>query len=152
MCEGSIHVAHRKAKEDEDLVVKEIPGHGIVGYYPADPTAKDQKLVCVIAASAVIERIEFRPQMERHLNAKQKALAGKTNVKVELRHQSYQDLVIINGDAIQLAFFANGTRFRIPPTKVGVDAVKAALAEQDKVGIVERVVTAVRRPRATNKA
>ena len=48
MCENSIYVKNRQATGRENLALRQLPGHhNTNGFYPANPQAKDQKLVCI---------------------------------------------------------------------------------------------------------
>jgi hypothetical protein len=145
MCEGSIHVAHRQAKEQETLVVQTIPHHGIKGYYPADGQP-NSKLVCIrgITKDAVIH--ELRIMEGQRCPRGFEKYVGQKNLKVTLIHAGYADWIVFGDDNVNdankrlaLGFVADGVRVDIGIPAItgdkGVDAVKAALVEQDKIGV-----------------
>jgi hypothetical protein len=152
MCEGSIHVAHRQAKAQETLVVRSIPHHGMKGYYPADADDFDNKLVCVRGTTkdAVIHELRITP--DHHLPSYFRKYVGQKNLVVTLLHEGYADWVVFGDDDVNnpnkrlsLGYLADGVRVDIGIPAItgdkGVDVLRAALVEHDKVSEAGEAVT-----------
>jgi hypothetical protein len=157
MCEHSLHVAHRSAKEQEQLKVQMLPGvPHMRGLYPRD--GDRSKLVCIRKGTqAVIHEVKF----ERiTLTTRQQVLVadrweGKKNVKVTIFRSGYTDTIDFeNGDRCYIQNLKVGVAFDIGMPvitgKDGMKVVEAALSEQDKTtptpeGIVKRTVKRVRK-------
>jgi hypothetical protein len=132
MCEGSIYVKHRQATDKERLVVRNIPGYSFNGYYPYE-SAGDSRLVCVRhTTEAIMKEVRFEPGLPPALDK----WAGQRNVKVYLRHRSYQDMVSFpDGMVVNLTALLPGVRLDIgypveyePGMKVVEGALREALA------------------------
>jgi len=119
MCEGSIHVPHRLATGRERLVLKEIPRHGMKGFYPAFARSSCPKLVCVRGAvPVVIHEVRFHKDIAKSSPFYRK-WNGKKDVKVVFHgHNGYIDhfaFVDENGKQmnLQIHMFAEGMRVDI---------------------------------------
>lgn len=135
MCEGSIHVAHRLAGESESLELRAIPNYGIMGFYPVDPKASDQRLVCMRGRKeVVIEKITIQPHLKPQIGHELQALDGQTWVQATFVHANYADTLHIGNVKLPVAYCSAGLRLGFPPITgdKGIAAVKAALTEQDK--------------------
>lgn len=138
MCEYSLHAAHRKARESEQLISKDIPEHrgsGLRGLYSRDNS--DGLLVCIAPnTKAVIDEVDIESRFHSaYYKQTLKTWGGKKNVEVSLTRQGHQDTITFSdGQVIYLSHLPEGTKISIgvPATKPGVDAVKAALVEQEK--------------------
>jgi hypothetical protein len=157
MCEGSIHVAHRQAKAKESLVVRSIPHHGLKGYYPADADSFDSKLVCVrgVTKNAVIHELLVTPNQyapDHYAPTYFQQYIGQKNLKVTLLHAGYADWIVFGDDNVSdpnkrlaLGYVADGVRVDIGIPAItgdkGVDVLRAALVEHDKVSEAGEAVT-----------
>ena len=136
MCEGSIHVANRLATDKEELVVKVIANHGMKGFYPANPTAKNKVLVCVRGKKeVVIHEVKFdRNYVNANYAPMLIELVGQKNVTATFTHVAYGDTITFkNGVVARLAWLATGTRIDlgIPAItgKPGMEKLEAAIIE-----------------------
>jgi len=137
MCEGSLYVQHRQATARESLQVQILAGHPHMrGLYPQDQSGGDNKLVCIRKPTeAVIGTVRFEHDAPQ---AVMQAYEGKRRVTVSVRRMAYNDVVAFpDGSMCNLAQIRVGTRFEIGEPaaitgKPGLNAVKAALTEQDK--------------------
>jgi hypothetical protein len=176
MCEGSIHVAHRKATTKESLVVRTIPGHGLKGYYPAEPSSKDNKLVCTLRRhnDVRIAELHLVQEVKAQLGAAVQKYDGKKDLKVSLIHNGSDFIELEPGVLLPLVYVQDGVRVEIGQPVItgdaGMKAVEQALDEQtktttSKVGKVlsmtreairsrarRAAAAAQRRPMATNRA
>jgi hypothetical protein len=120
MCEASIHVPHRRAREQEKLVVQRLPNMGgMVGLYPAYPTdltarsvAKDcNKLVCTRGQTkAIIKRV----RLQQGVAPSMRQYASKQNVEVVLFRQYHYDMIEFpDGTIMNITGLKPGTRIDI---------------------------------------
>jgi hypothetical protein len=175
MCEGSIHVPNRKATAKESLVVRTIPGHGLKGYYPAEPTSKDNKLVCTLRRhdDVRLAQLHLEPMPKYQLSADIQAYDGRKDLKVALIHNGADFIELEPGVLLPLVYVQDGVRVEIGQPVItgdaGMKAVEQALDEQtktttSKVGKVlsmtreairsrarRAVAAAQRQPMATNR-
>jgi len=100
------------ATKTEKLVVRKLAGYnGMKGYYPF-AAASDHKLVCIRGdVKVIMKQVRFEAGIPGPIA---KAWQGKRNVKVTLRHSSYQDVVMFpDGMLALLTSIKEGVRIDI---------------------------------------